>query len=80
MYTWDPELTAEYNRQRTAEEFEQLRLERLAMKSSIYRPRFFARTMYRFANWMISTGKDLRKRYEIPAVSRSQPTTESFAQ
>lgn len=80
MYTWDPELTAEYNRQRIAEEFEQLRKERLALKSRIYRPRFFARTMYSFANWMISTGKDLRRRYEMPAVNHGQPTTESFAQ
>ena len=80
MYTWDHELTAEYNRQRVAEEFEQLRLERLAMKSQVYRPRFFARTMYNFANWMIFTGKGLRKRYEIPAVNCSKPTTEGFAQ
>lgn len=80
MYTWDPELTAEYNRQRIAEELEQLRLERLAMKSQVYRPRLFARTMYSFANWMITAGKTLRKRYEIPAVHCSNPGTESFAQ
>jgi hypothetical protein len=35
--------------------------------------------MYNFANWMILTGKQLRKRYEIPAVDCSKTRTESFA-
>jgi hypothetical protein len=35
--------------------------------------------MYNFANWMIATGKQLRKRYEIPTVDCSKTRTESFA-
>jgi hypothetical protein len=49
------------------------------VSSRVYRPRFFNRTMFSFANWMISTGKQLRKRYEVPSVDCSQPRTGSFA-
>lgn len=79
MNNWQNEFMHEYHRQRIVEEFEQLRLERLALKSQVYRPRFFERTMYKFANWMISTGKQLRKRYEVPVVNCNNPHTESFA-
>lgn len=59
------EQTAEYNRQRILDEFEQIRLERLCRKLRIHKPGGFERTMFEFANWMISTGKKLRKRYEL---------------
>lgn len=81
MDNWHNELMAEYHRhqrQRMLEAVEQIRLERLALKSRVYRPGLFARTMYNFANWMISTGKQLRKRYQVPAVDCSKPRTESF--
>ena len=71
------EVLPEYHRQEIAEEIRQIRLEQIAMKSRPYRPGIFARTMFNFANWMISTGKDLRRRYEIPAVHCNN--TESFA-
>jgi len=77
MNNWQNEYLAEYHRQQILEQVEQIRLEEIAMKSRVYRPRFFARTMFTFANWMISTGKQLRQRYEIPAVKCSN--TESFA-
>jgi len=80
MNNWQHEFIGEYHRQRIAEEVEQIRLERLALKSRVYRPRFFERTMFNFANWMISTGKQLRKRYEVPAVNCSHSATGSFAQ
>ena len=79
MNHYQDELLAEYNRQRIKDEFEQIRLERLAMQSRAYRPGLFTRTMYNFANWMISTGKHLRKRYEIPAITCNNPPTNSFA-
>ena len=89
MSNWNLEFPAEYHRQRIWEEVEQIRLERL-VQSRVYRPRFFARTMFSFANWMISTGKHLRERYtrstpqsgsvdEIPAVDCSQAPTGSLA-
>jgi hypothetical protein len=68
------EVLPEYRRQQIVEE---IRLEKIAMRSHVYRPSFFARTMFKFANWMISTGKELRHRYEIPAVNCNN--TESFA-
>lgn len=78
MNVWNDEKTAEYNRQRIAEEIHQIRLERLAMQSSSYRPSFFEKSMFNLANWMITTGKQLRKRYEIPAQCSNTPSG-SFA-
>jgi hypothetical protein len=85
MHTWHDEFMAEFHRQDIVKEIEQIRLERLALKSRVYRPRLFERTMFSFANWMISTGKQLRKRYtrsspvgEVPCVDCPAPTG-SFA-
>jgi hypothetical protein len=79
MNNWQNEFMPEYHRERIQAEIDQLRLERLALKGQVYRPRLFARTMFKFATWMITTGKQLRKRYEIPAVNSKNPPTESFA-
>lgn len=78
MNNWHTEFMAEYHRQDILKEAEHIRLEELAVKSRVYRPRFFERTMFNFANWMISTGKQLRKRYEVPCVDCPTPTG-SFA-
>ena len=78
MNNWHNEFMAEYHRQDILKEVEQIRLEELAVKSRVYHPGFFARTMYNFANWMIFTGKQLRKRYEVPCVDCPTPTG-SFA-
>lgn len=78
MNNWHNEFMAEYHRQGILEEVEQIRLEQIALKSRVYHPRFFERSMYRFATWMISTGKQLRKRYEVPCVDCPTPTG-SFA-
>jgi hypothetical protein len=80
MNYWMDEKTAEYNRQRIAEEISQRHLERIALQARPYRPRFFERTMFNFGNWMISVGKQLRKRYEIPAVQCNHTPTGSFIQ
>ena len=79
MNPYQDELTAEYNRQRILEELEQMRLEKLARKSRVYRPGMFERSMFNFANWMISTGKQLRRKYEIPSVNCNKTPTNSFA-
>ncbi len=65
MNNWPDELMAECYRQRILEEVEQIRLERLALKTHLYHPSIFGRTMLNFGNWMISTGKQLRERYEV---------------
>lgn len=77
MNNWHTEYMAEYLRQEILEEAEHIRMEAAALSVHMYRPRFFARTMYNFANWMIFTGKELRKRYEVPAVNCNK--TKSFA-
>jgi len=79
MNHWHDEYMAEYRRQNIIKEVEQIRLEELALKSRVYRPGLLTRTMFNFANWMITTGKQLRKRYEVPTVNCSNSPTGSFA-
>jgi hypothetical protein len=79
MNTWNYEKTAEYNRQRILDEVQQIHLEKIALQSRVYHPGLFEKTMFNFANWMISTGKQLRKRYEVPAVNCSKSASGSFA-
>ena len=79
MNNWHDDFMAEYHRRDILQEAERIHLEKLAQQSRVYRPRLFARTMFSFANWMISTGKQLRKRYEIPTVDCAHKTTGSFA-
>jgi len=79
MNNWQNEFNAEYHRQRILDEAKQIRLEKIAISSRVYRPGMFERTMFRFANWMISTGKQLRRRYEIPAVNCNKSTSSGFA-
>jgi hypothetical protein len=79
MNYFQDEQTAKYNRQRISEAFQQIRLEQIALKSRVYQPGRFARLMFNFANWMISTGKQLRKRYEIPAANCNPAPSKHFA-
>lgn len=80
MNYFQDEQTAEYNRQKIAEAFHQIRLEQFALKSRVYQPGRFGRMMFNFANWMISTGKQLRKRYEIPAANSNPSPSKRYAQ
>lgn len=74
MNNWHDDFMAEYHRQDILQEAEQIRLEKIGLKSGVYRPGFFERTMFNFANWMISTGKRLRRRYEVPCLDCPTPT------
>jgi len=74
MNNWHDDFMAEYHRQDILQEAEQIRLEKIGLKSRVYRPGFFERTMFNFANWMISTGKRLRRRYEVPCLDCPTPT------
>jgi len=78
MNNWHTEFMAEYDRQHILEEAEEIRFETMATRFRVYRPGLFERTMFHFANWMISTGNRLRKRYEVPAVRCHQSPTRSF--
>ena len=79
MNYWNDEKTAEYNRQRIIDDVQQISLEKIALRARVYRPGLFERTMFNFANWMILTGKQLRKRYEVPAVNCTKSPTGNFA-
>jgi hypothetical protein len=79
MNRYQDELTAEYNRKQIIDEMKQIRLEQIALKSRPYKPGRYARTMFNFANWMIATGKQLRKRYEVPATNCNKSHSKGFA-
>lgn len=79
MNYFQDELTAEYNRQKIQNELKQIRLEQFALKSRPYKPGRFGRTMFNFANWMIATGKQLRKRYEVPVANCNKSHFKGFA-
>ena len=66
MYHWQNEFMAEMHRQQLLAEAKEINLEEIARQGRLYRPGLFERTMFNFANWMIATGKQLRKRYELP--------------
>lgn len=73
------ELTAKYNRERVREVFDQIHLEKAANRSNVNSPSLFTRTMHNFSIWMISTGKEMHERYELPAAHCHQSTSSSFA-
>ncbi|MGZ9164940.1 MAG: hypothetical protein ACXW4U_07175 [Anaerolineales bacterium] len=79
MNNWHNEYMAEYRRQDILDEADHIRLENLILRSRVYRPGLFARTMFNFANWMISTGRQIRRRYEIPATDCNKSPSGSFA-
>ena len=79
MNYFDYENTAAYNRHQIHTELNQIRLEQFALKSRVYQPGRFERLMFNFANWMIVTGKQLRKRYEIPETSHHHTHSKRFA-
>lgn len=65
MNSWPNELMAESHRQRILQEVEQIRLEEIAQNAGREHPGLFERMVFSAANWMISTGKQLHKHYEI---------------
>ena len=79
MNNWHDEFMAEYHRQDILEQVEQIRLEKLALESRGNCPTLVERTIFALANWMISKGKQLRRRYEAPTANCSNPPTGSFA-
>ncbi|MGE5463390.1 MAG: hypothetical protein ACM3PS_08540 [Syntrophothermus sp.] len=79
MNHWHNEFMAEYQRQRILEEGKQIHLEKVINHPLAYRSSLFGRTMFNLANWMISTGSQLRRRYEVPVTHCNQPPTGSLA-
>lgn len=79
MNHWQVEIMAEIHRRAIEQEAQDLRLERQALSSQAYRPGWFTRAMFNLANWMITTGKQLRRRYEAPVMDCGHRTTRSYA-
>ena len=79
MNHWHIEAMAELQRRGIEHEMKDIRLAERAATARLYRPGWFARGMFGFANWMILTGKDLRRRYEVPVAGCSQVGAKSLA-
>lgn len=79
MNNWHNEFMAEYHRWDLLKDGERIRQQNPAIKSRVFYPNMFTRAMFNFANWMISTGKQLRKRYEVPVVNCNQKPSGNFA-
>ena len=79
MNNWNNEYMAEYHRQDLIKEAKQIQREKLGIRSRVYHPGLFAQAMFRFGNWLIVKGKQLRKRYEIPTAVCNNTPSESFA-
>ena len=79
MNNWHTEFMAEYDRQHILEVAEESRLGSQASPFRVYRPGIFERTIVLLANWMISTGRQLRERYEVRAVPCNNCPTGSYA-
>jgi hypothetical protein len=78
MNNWHNEFMAEFHRKALLDDAEHIRLVNLAIQSRVYHPGLFTRTMFNLANWMISTGKGLRKRYENPNMNCTHSPSGSF--
>ena len=72
------ELTAKYNRQRVREDANLIRLEAHAAQAK-HGASLFTRTMHHISMWMISTGKKLHKRYDLPVAHSHRSPSRSFA-
>ena len=79
MTSWQDESMAEYNRQRILKEVEQIRLEKVTRRPRSDGSSPFERIVLRLANWMISTGEQLRKQHKIPEEERwTHPRTKAI--
>ncbi|HSM71005.1 MAG TPA: hypothetical protein VK851_05640 [Anaerolineales bacterium] len=79
MNYYQDELTAQYNREKVREDFSLIHIEQHAAKARVYHPGVFTRIMHSFSIWMISTGKNLHNRYEIPSMHCNQTPSSSLA-
>ena len=63
------------NRRRMMEEIE---AERQIRQYRVHHPGLFERTMFRLANWMISIGSRLRRRYDVPCAKESRAAFNNY--
>jgi len=64
MNHWQIEIESKLHRDELENQMKAIRLEEQALRSKAHQPAWYERSLYRLANWMIATGKQLRRRYE----------------
>jgi hypothetical protein len=50
----------------------ELQAEKLVQQYRVYHPGVFEKAMFKLGDWMISKGRQIRRRYEIPSPNCSQ--------
>lgn len=79
MNHWHIEVMAELERENIQKEMKQIRLAEEAAGEGVHCRNWFEGGMMQFGNWMITTGRYIHHRYEVPAVHCNQASTGSFA-
>ena len=57
---------------------EEARIVRLIRESRVDQPGIFERTMFKLANWMISSGRQLQRRYDVSSVKYVERNLATF--
>ena len=78
MNSFMEENLAEERRKDIIREMADIRLQEQALKSRVYHPNWFTRTMQALGQWLIVRGEGLVKRYEIPG-NRATSTKHGYA-
>lgn len=79
MDFWNIDLVAEARRTAIRREMDQIHLEEQALSALPARGRWMGRGMVRLADWMISTGRDLRCRYDFESVDCGRTVSSGLA-
>jgi hypothetical protein len=79
MNHWHMEVMAELHRRELEREMEGIYIVEQVLARRVHRPAWFAVRMFGLANWMIATGKQMRRRYETPALGCEHERTRSYA-
>jgi hypothetical protein len=72
------EAMAELHRREIQREMRRIYIGERALSRRVYRPGWFAVRMFGLANWMIATGKNMRRRYESPALGCTHEPTRGY--
>lgn len=79
MNTRLDELLLEEHRKDIHRDIQQIRLEQQALRTKVFHPSLFTRSMEKIGKWLIARGEILVKRYETPAPKCKSTGQSSYA-
>ena len=78
MNHWQYEQYKRINEDDHQRMIEEARIVRLIRASRVDQPSIFEQTMFKLANWMISSGEQLQRRYDISSAKYGREEPDSF--